>query len=159
LWRLRISRSLHFCFSDSKPRVFIDSRNELSSCLTKDALQGNIGVSSIPSLVLIIVSQLVHLKIVVEGVLFKQTFDACEDLKYEYFWDRRNAYEQKVYGFTFAKIMVGYQYEDCSSILWKSFVVKLAGYDLGSSEIGNFNLDIHHRLNTQQGNRNSKNRI
>jgi hypothetical protein len=103
--------------------------------------------------------QLVHLKIVVEGVLFKQTFDACEDLKYEYFWDRRNAYEQKVYGFTFAKIMVGYQYEDCSSILWKSFVVKLAGYDLGSSEIGNFNLDIHHRLNTQQGNRNSKNRI
>jgi hypothetical protein len=48
--------------------------------------------------------------------------------------------------------MVGYQYEGCSFIYWETTVVKLAGYDLGSSEIGNWNIDIHHRLNTQQGN-------
>lgn len=95
--------------------------------------------------------QLIHLKIVVEGVLFKQTFDAYSNLKYEFSWDRRNAYEQRVYGFAYAKIMIGYQYDDCSEIFWKNNVVKLAGYDLGSSEIGNWNLNIHHRLNTQQG--------
>ena len=48
-------------------------------------------------------------------------------------------------------VMIGYQYEGCSYIYWETSVVKLAGYDLGSSEIGNWNLDIHHRLNTQQG--------
>jgi hypothetical protein len=29
--------------------------------------------------------------------------------------------------------------------------VKISGYDLGSSEIGNWNIDVHHRLNVQQG--------
>lgn len=48
--------------------------------------------------------------------------------------------------------MVGYQYEGCSFVYWETTVVKLAGYDLGSSEIGNWNIDVHHRLNTQQGN-------
>ena len=100
--------------------------------------------------------KLVHLKILIEGILFKQIFDAYEDLKYEYSWDRRNAYEQRVYGFTFAKVMIGYEYDDCSTIFWQNFVVKLAGYDLGSSEIGNWNLDVHHRLNTQQGKENSR---
>lgn len=47
--------------------------------------------------------QQVHLKIVVEGVMHKQVFDAYPNLKYEYSWDRRNAYEQRVYGFTNAK--------------------------------------------------------
>ena len=95
--------------------------------------------------------QQVHLQIVVEGVLHKQTFDAYPDLKYEYSWDRRNAYEQRVYGLTSAKVSVGYQYESCSFIYWQSSIVKLAGYDLGSSEISNWNIDAHHRLNTQQG--------
>jgi len=76
--------------------------------------------------------QLVHLKITVEGVLFKQIFDASENLMYEYSWDRRNAYEQRVYGFTYAKVAIGYQYDDCQDIIWKKFVVKISGYDLGT---------------------------
>jgi teneurin len=95
--------------------------------------------------------QLVHLHIMVEGVVHKQTFDANPDMRYEYSWDRRNAYEQRVYGLTTAKVMIGYEYEQCSYIYWHTSVVKLAGYDLGSSEIGNWNIDVHHRLNTQQG--------
>ena len=95
--------------------------------------------------------QLVHLQIIVEGVLFKQTFEANTNLNYEYSWDRRNAYEQRVYGFTNAKVMIGYQYEHCSFIYWQTSIVRIAGYDLGSSEIGNWNIDVHHRLNTQQG--------
>lgn len=54
--------------------------------------------SSIPAAL-----QQVHLQIVVEGVVHKTSFDAYPDLRYEFAWDRRNAYEQRVYGFTYAK--------------------------------------------------------
>jgi teneurin len=94
--------------------------------------------------------QIIHLKITVEGIIYKQTFDAYTHLTYEYSWNRRNAYEQRVYGQTFAKVMIGYQYDDCSFIYWQYFVVKIDGYDLLSSEIGNWNIDVHHRLNIQQ---------
>lgn len=93
----------------------------------------------------------VHVNIVVEGVLVKQKLDAYPSQSFEYSWDRRNAYEQRVYGVTFATVSVGYEYEDCEFIYWERTVVKLAGYDLGSSEIGNWNIDVHHRLNSQQG--------
>lgn len=100
----------------------------------------------------------VHLRIEVEGVVHRMKFDAQTSLRYEFAWDRRNAYEQRVYGYTMAKVRVGYEYEGCAVkrtsdgvIHWESVVVKLAGYDLGSSEIGSWNIDVHHRLNVQQG--------
>lgn len=101
----------------------------------------------------------VHLRIEVEGVVHRLKFDAQSGLRYEFAWDRRNAYEQRVYGSTTAKVRVGYEYESvCGDgtygsvvIRWESVVVKLAGYDLGSSEIGSWNVDVHHRLNVQQG--------
>ena len=40
----------------------------------------------------------VRLKVVVEGVVFEKDFEAEADLKYRFMWDRRNAYNQKVYG-------------------------------------------------------------
>ncbi len=95
--------------------------------------------------------QRIHLKITVEGVLHKQILDAYPSQSYEYSWDRRNAYEQRVYGVTYAKIMIGYEYENCEYIYWETRGVKLAGYDLTSSDIGNWNIDVHHRLNPQQG--------
>jgi hypothetical protein len=105
--------------------------------------------------------RVVHLRIEVEGVLHRIKFDAVEMLRYEFAWDRRNAYEQRVYGLTWAKVRVGYEYQGgCDNgdskksggfIHWESVVVKLAGFDLGSSEIGSWNIDVHHRLNTQQG--------
>jgi hypothetical protein len=45
----------------------------------------------------------IHLKILVEGVFNKYTFDAYPNAYYEYAWDRRNAYEQRVYGYSYAK--------------------------------------------------------
>lgn len=96
----------------------------------------------------------VHLRIEVEGVVQRMKFDAQPMLRYEFAWDRRNAYEQRVYGFTWAKVRVGYEYEGCGEdgfVYWENVVVKLAGYDLGSSEIGSWNVDVHHRLNIQQG--------
>jgi len=92
----------------------------------------------------------IHLKIAVEGVLHKQLLDAQPSQSYEFSWDRRNAYEQRVYGVAFAKVTVGYEYEECAFVFWESRTVRLAGYDLGSSEIGSWNIDVHHRLNPQQ---------
>jgi hypothetical protein len=48
-------------------------------------------------------------------------------------------------------VSIGYQYEDCDFIDWHENVVKLNGYDLATSEIGGWNIDVQHRLNFQQG--------
>ena len=40
----------------------------------------------------------VHLRIIVEGVVFERLFEADPNLRYRFTWDRRNAYNQKVYG-------------------------------------------------------------
>ena len=44
----------------------------------------------------------VRLRVVVEGVLFERDFEAEPSLKYCYAWDRRDAYNQKVYGIVVA---------------------------------------------------------
>ena len=41
---------------------------------------------------------LIRLRIVVEGVVFEKDFEADVRLQYRFAWDRRNAYNQKVYG-------------------------------------------------------------
>lgn len=40
----------------------------------------------------------VHLRVSVEGLTFEKLFEADPGLKYKFAWDRRNAYNQKVYG-------------------------------------------------------------
>jgi len=40
----------------------------------------------------------VLLRVLVEGHLFERSFEADRNLKYRFAWDRRNAYNQKVYG-------------------------------------------------------------
>ncbi|CAF0943281.1 unnamed protein product, partial [Didymodactylos carnosus] len=44
----------------------------------------------------------IHLQISIEGTYFYEIFDAQPDLVYEYEWNRRNAYDQNVYGLTYA---------------------------------------------------------
>ena len=39
---------------------------------------------------------LVHLKVIVEGTVFKQTFESDPNITYSYSWNKRNVYEQKV---------------------------------------------------------------
>jgi len=41
---------------------------------------------------------LIRLRIIVEGVVFEKDFEADVRLQYRFAWDRRNAYNQKVYG-------------------------------------------------------------
>ncbi|KAH3713533.1 hypothetical protein DPMN_073325, partial [Dreissena polymorpha] len=93
----------------------------------------------------------VHLRVSVEGILFEKTFEADPELKFSYAWDRRNAYQQKVYGIVPVRVLVGYQYSGCGYIYWESHSTTMSGFDLTSSEIGHWNLDLHHTYNFQEG--------
>ncbi|XP_054167929.1 teneurin-m-like [Oppia nitens] len=95
--------------------------------------------------------RLVYLRIIIEGILFEKTFEADPDIKYTYSWNKRNIYKQKVYGITTAKVFVGYVYKDCKQTIWTALSTTLRGYDMDISELGSWNLDIHHRYNFHEG--------
>ncbi|ELU08904.1 hypothetical protein CAPTEDRAFT_159800 [Capitella teleta] len=95
--------------------------------------------------------RIVHLRVIVEGLVFERIFEADHGLKYKFAWDRRNAYNQKVYGIVTASVAVGYQYAECEHIFWEVQSATMSGYDITSSEIGGWNLHIHHTYNYQEG--------
>ncbi|OQR66691.1 teneurin-3-like [Tropilaelaps mercedesae] len=95
--------------------------------------------------------KLVQLRIVVEGILFEKTFEADPDIKFTYAWNKRNVYKQKVYGLTTVLVYVGYQYVSCDKTIWTSQSTTLRGFDMDISELGQWNLDIHHRYNFHEG--------
>ncbi|XP_064481434.1 teneurin-m-like isoform X2 [Ornithodoros turicata] len=95
--------------------------------------------------------RLVYLRIVVEGILFEKTFEADPDIKYTFAWNKRNVYKQKVYGLTTVTVFVGYEYGTCKRTVWTTQSTTLRGYDMDISELGGWNLDIHHRYNFHEG--------
>jgi len=95
--------------------------------------------------------KLIHLRITIEGILFEKTFEADPVIKFTYAWNRLNVYRQRVYGVTTAMVKVGYQYSDCRDIIWDVQTTKLSGHDMSISEVGGWNLDIHHRYNFHEG--------
>uniref|UniRef100_A0A1I8MYS1 Tenascin-like protein n=1 Tax=Musca domestica TaxID=7370 RepID=A0A1I8MYS1_MUSDO len=94
---------------------------------------------------------LIHLRITIEGILFDRVFEADPGIKFTYAWNRLNIYRQRVYGVTTAVVKVGYQYTDCKDIIWDIQTTKLSGHDMSISEVGGWNLDIHHRYNFHEG--------
>lgn len=94
---------------------------------------------------------MIHLRITIEGILFEKTFEADPIIKFTYAWNRLNVYRQRVYGVTTAIIKVGYEYSDCKDIIWDVQTTKLSGHDMSISEVGGWNLDIHHRYNFHEG--------
>ncbi|XP_063233060.1 LOW QUALITY PROTEIN: teneurin-m [Bacillus rossius redtenbacheri] len=95
--------------------------------------------------------KLIHLRITIEGILFEKTFEADPVIKFTYAWNRLNVYRQRVYGVTTAMIKVGYEYGDCKDVMWDVQTTKLSGHDMSISEVGGWNLDIHHRYNFHEG--------
>ncbi|CAL1263020.1 unnamed protein product [Larinioides sclopetarius] len=95
--------------------------------------------------------RLVHLHIIIEGIFFVKAFEADPEIKFTYAWNKRNVYKQKVYGLTTARVFVGYEYSTCQGIIWTSHSMTLKGYDMDTSELGGWNLDIHHRYNFHEG--------
>ena len=51
----------------------------------------------------------VHVKITVAGLVIKKVLEAEEGLVYKYSWNKRNVYNQKVYGSAAVRVSVGYQ--------------------------------------------------
>ena len=93
----------------------------------------------------------VHIKIVVAGVVFKKTFEGEANLVYTYGWNKQNVYNQKVYTDTDVRVSVGYQYRDCAAILWETQTTKLAGFQVDISDIGGWDINIHHHYNAFEG--------
>lgn len=94
----------------------------------------------------------VHVNIKIEGNLIEKKLEAEANLIYNYGWDKRNVYRQKVYGLANAQINVGYEYLYCDQIIWETKRLQIRANDLPITEVGGlFNLDIHHRYNLQQG--------
>lgn len=48
-------------------------------------------------------------------------------------------------------VYVGYQYTTCDKTIWTSQSTTLRGFDMDISELGQWNLDIHHRYNFHEG--------
>ena len=93
----------------------------------------------------------IYLRITIEGELFEKIFEADPNLKYTYSWKGINVYRQRVYGTTTALVKVGYEYESCDTIIWNVQSTRISGQDLSVSNIGGWDLDIHHRYNFQEG--------
>lgn len=83
--------------------------------------------------------------------MFEKVFEADPVIKFTYAWNRLNVYRQRVYGVTTAIVKVGYQYSDCKDTIWDVQTTKLSGHDMSISDVGGWNLDIHHRYNFHEG--------
>ena len=57
----------------------------------------------------------------------------------------------QVYGMAQAHISVGYEYSDCVGIVWDKRVLPIPGFRMDISDIGGWNLDIHHMYNFHEG--------
>uniref|UniRef100_H2YAD0 EGF-like domain-containing protein n=1 Tax=Ciona savignyi TaxID=51511 RepID=H2YAD0_CIOSA len=95
---------------------------------------------------------LVRLRIVIQGLEFSKKFEPRSELRYTYEWTREDAYGQPVYGTVAAKVYVGYVYESCDQVVWKSFQTSVAGHNpaVGGS-IGLWSLAIHHTFHPSKG--------
>ncbi|XP_003375829.1 NHL repeat-containing domain protein [Trichinella spiralis] len=95
--------------------------------------------------------RLVKLMIDVEGTHLEETLSPTRNLTYTFQWDALNVYKQKVYGLTYASVSVGYVYSKCDVPVWWNERVKLSGIRTPSSDIGGWNLNIHHYLDISNG--------
>ena len=93
----------------------------------------------------------IHVKIIIAGVVVTKILEPEPSLVYEYHWNRRNVYNQKVFGSCEARVSIGYQYRDCSSTIWTTQTSDVRGYPVDISHIGGWNLNIHHHFNPFQG--------
>lgn len=92
--------------------------------------------------------RLVKLAIDVEGLHFETSLEAKANLSYVFGWNKTNVYKQKVSsGLAAARVDVGYVYAGCERVFWERLNAKLSGHSGSISEIGGWNLNIHHRYN------------
>lgn len=57
----------------------------------------------------------------------------------------------QVYGITHARVSIGYQYSECSKIMWEIHAATMKGFEVDTSDIGGWSLDVHHHYNFHEG--------
>lgn len=60
-------------------------------------------------------------------------------------------HRQRVYGVTWAVVKVGFAYSNCDQIIWDAQTTQVSGHDMSISDIGGWDLSIHHRYNFHEG--------
>ena len=93
----------------------------------------------------------IHVIVRVAGNVFEEKLEPDDNLKHTFSWDKRNIYNQKVYGIVDAEVSVGYEYETCTHVMWSAQMVRIKGFDVDISNLGGWNLNIHHHYNPYQG--------
>lgn len=58
---------------------------------------------------------------------------------------------KQVYGITHAKVSIGYHYTNCPRIMWEIHAATMKGFEVDTSDIGGWSLDIHHHYNFHEG--------
>ena len=94
----------------------------------------------------------VHVIVRVAGRVFRTKLEPEPELSYSFSWDKTNIYNQKVYGLVEAEVSIGYDYNDCTHVLWTAQMVKIKGFQVDISNVGGWNLNIHHHYNPHEGN-------
>ncbi|ESO01672.1 hypothetical protein HELRODRAFT_81516, partial [Helobdella robusta] len=85
----------------------------------------------------------------IEGVLYEETLEAESDLVYKFEWDKRNTYNQKVYGKVPVIVSVGYEYIGCSDVIhWDKLTTSLWAHDSG--DVGGWSVSAYHVFNFNQ---------
>ena len=78
-------------------------------------------------------------------------FEGEAELVFTFGWNKKNVYNQKVFGMTEARVAVGYQYSDCPFTLWETQTTMMTGFQVDISDVGGWNIDIHHHYNAFEG--------
>ena len=84
-------------------------------------------------------------RLTIAGRLFVHIFEAENNLTQRFAFDNLDAYGRKVYGRTPVQVEIGYQYKLCPDRVWVVRRTEVHAAQPHSSDIGGWDLDIHHR--------------
>ena len=93
----------------------------------------------------------VQTRISVEGRRYEAVYEAERFLNTTFQWDGLNVYGNKHYGYAYVRLGVGYNYKMCHETVWEMMTVKVHGHSPPSSDLGGWNLNIHHTYNKHDG--------
>lgn len=60
-------------------------------------------------------------------------------------------FSQRVYGLTMATVKTGYEYLDCSGIVWDVQTTRLSGHEISNDDVGGWTFDVQHKYNFHAG--------
>ena len=93
----------------------------------------------------------IETRISVEGNSFVEVHEAESFLNSTFKWNGYNVYGNKHYGMSYVTIKVGYKYKMCLDYIWTTVKVQVHAHTPLSTDVGGWNLNIHHVYNSRDG--------